>query len=212
MVIAEGWAGHVSTTGVTVLDEVSQRASSISWLGVYSPITPGDGLHFGYDTEVTPHLKTDFGLYYRYRDGSSRTIDWTHDQHFQSGWVKALVPSHFMVRTSAQRLERLAVHRQPDGSLKAVNALKAPVVRVWVADATGQIHIGENIPAGKEAALQPSALRAEGKAAALRQGFAGYWLKLNQSLPVHPEEILRPGTYLAVLDGGAVPGTGIARG
>src|SRR5262249_39488192 len=197
MLISEGWTGHVRAEGVTVLDEVSQRASSVSWLGVYSPITPGEGLHFGYDTEVTPQLKADF----RRGDGSARTIDWTSGQHLQSGWVRALVPAHFTVRSSEQRLERLAVRREPDGTLKAVNALKAPLVKLWLADAAGKIHTAENVPAGKEAALKASDLRAGGKEEALRQAFAGDWVALGKRLSGRPEEVLRPGTYLAVLDG-----------
>jgi hypothetical protein len=199
MMLSEGLTGQVRAQGVTVLDEVSQRAASVSWLGVYSPITPGDGLHFGYDTEVTPQLRDDPRRHYR--EGSGRTIDWTGGQHFQSGWVKALVPAHFTVRSSEQRLERLAVRRESDGSLKAVNALKAPVVKLWLADAGGKIHTAENVPAGKEAALKRSDLRAEGKEEALREAFAGDWLTLSNSLPARPEEVLRPGTYLAVLDG-----------
>jgi hypothetical protein len=201
MLISEGWTGHVRAEGVTVLDEVSQRASSVSWLGVYSPVTPGDGLHFGYDSEVTPQLKMDFRYGYRRGEGSGRTIDWTSGQHFQSGWVKALVPAHFTVRGSEQRLERLAVRREPDGSLKAVNALKAPLVKLWLADAAGTIHTAENVPAGKEAALKASDLRARGKEEALRDAFAGDWVALGKRLSAHPEEVLRPGTYLAVLDG-----------
>ena len=201
MVISEGWSGHVRVTGVTVLDETSQRASSVGWLGVYSPITPGGGLHFGYDTEVTPQLREDFRGYGYRREGAARTIDWTNDQHFASGWVKALMPAHFAVRTSDQRLERLAVTRGADGTLKAVNALKAPVARLWLADAKGQIHTAENIPAGKEAVLKASGQKAEGKAESLREAFSGDWLTLSKTLTVRPELFLRPGTYLAELDG-----------
>ncbi len=201
MLLSEGWEGHVRAEGVTVLDEASQRAASVSWLGVYSPVTPGDGLRFGYDTEVTPQLKQDFRRGYRYREGSARTIDWTNGQHFNAGWVKPLVPVHFMVRRSEQRLERLAVRQEADGTLKAVNALKAPVVKLWLADSAGTIHTAENIPAGKEAALTASALRAEAKREAVREGFAGDWLTLSQTLAARPEEFLRPGTYVALLDG-----------
>ena len=91
--------------------------------------------------------------------------------------------------------------READGTIKAVNALKAPVVKLWLADAAGTIHTAENIAAGQETALKPSDLRAAGKEDALRRAFAGDWLTLGQSLQGRPEEVLRPGTYLAVLDG-----------
>jgi hypothetical protein len=201
MVISEGWSGHVRVTGVTVLDEASQRASSVSWLGVYSPITPGDGLHFGYDTEVTPQLKEDFGRGHIRRDGSGRTINWTNDQHLASGWVKALMPAHFAVRSNEQRLERLVVTRGDGGTLKAVNALKAPVAQLWLADARGQIYTAEDIAPGKEVVLRPAGQKAEGKAEGLREAFSGDWLTLSKTLTARPEQFLRPGTYLAVLEG-----------
>ncbi len=209
MMVSEGLGGQVRAEGVTVLDEGGQRAVSVASLGVYSAITPADGLHFGYDTEVTPQLRTDPRTMYRHREGQGRTIDWTHDQHLDTGWVRALVPAHFLTRTSEQRLERLVVRREGDGSLRAVNGLKAPVVNLWLADAAGKVHTAENVPPGKEVTLKASGLRAEGKADALRAAFAGDWLTLSKGLQARPEGVLRPGTYLAVLDGAPFLETGL---
>jgi hypothetical protein len=198
MLLSEGWTGTVRAEGVTVLDEGSQRAVSVGMVGVYSPITPGDGLHFGYDTEVTPQLREDFRYY---RGGSGRTIDWTHGQHFASGWVKPLVPAHFAVRSNEKRLERLTVSREADGSLAALNALKARVVKLWLADRAGKIHTAESIAPGQKAVLKASGLQAEGPPGALREAFAGDWLGIERRLTARPEAVLRPGTYLAELDG-----------
>ena len=59
MMLTEGWHGHVRADSVTVLDEARQRGATVGWLGFYSPTTPGGGLQFSDDTELTPHLVTD---------------------------------------------------------------------------------------------------------------------------------------------------------
>ena len=81
--------------------------------GVFA-LTPGDGLHFSFDTEVIP-MRMNEG---RNAGVRSCTIDWSRDQHFAAGWVEARVPAHFKVRKSETRLERIAIHREADQSLE----------------------------------------------------------------------------------------------
>src|SRR5439155_282988 len=56
MVLAEGWQGHARIESVTILDqtEPEPRANTLGRCGLYSPITPGDGLRFSLATEITP--------------------------------------------------------------------------------------------------------------------------------------------------------------
>ena len=42
--------------GLTVLDEAAGRASTVGWIGFYTPLAPRDGLHFSPDTELTPQV------------------------------------------------------------------------------------------------------------------------------------------------------------
>ena len=146
---AEGWNRHARTEGLTILDEWGHRATTIGWTAFYSALTPNDGLHFGYETELTPlaHSRT---------TNVARTVDWTHDQHLASGWLTARVPAHFMVRKSETRRERITVRRGTDAGLKIVNGLGADISQFWLADKDGAIYSGINISAGVEAALIPS--------------------------------------------------------
>jgi hypothetical protein len=153
MLLVEGWQGHLRTEGITILDENAQRATSLSLTGFYAPLTPGDGLHFSVDSEVI-WQKGETMRYYSRGGGSSCTVDWSQDQHFASGWVSARVPSHFKLRKSEVRRERLTVRRRPDGSLAAVNGLGAPVLQLWLADDKGQVHTAEEVPAGAEVTLR----------------------------------------------------------
>lgn len=144
---AEGWQRHVRTEGLTILDERAHRATTIGWTAFYSALTPGDGLHFGYETELTPQISKGMS--------TVRTVDWTHDQHLASGWVTARVPSHFMVRKSEMRRERVTVRRETGTRLRVVNGLGVDIGLFWLADREGTIHSAENISAGAEAELVP---------------------------------------------------------
>ena len=144
----EGWNRHVRTEGLTILDERVHRATTIGWTAFYSALTPSEGLHFGYETEVTP-------LVHSMTTNVGRTVDWTHDQHLASGWVTARVPAHFMVRKGETRRERVTVRRETDTHLSIVNGLGADISQFWLADKDGAIYSATNIPAGTEAVLTP---------------------------------------------------------
>jgi hypothetical protein len=201
MIVSEGWHGHARAEGLTVLDETSRRAATLGWTGFYSPLTPGDGLHFGADTELTPQLATHG--YYRRSGGSARTLDWTHDQHLATGWVTARVPAHFMLRKSEARRERVTVHRGRDGSLRLVNGLGADIDRLWLASKRGTIYTAAHVPAGGKAVLvrRPELGTAAGEVDTLRTFFRGDWTTLDQTLTTAPRDHLRPGCYVAALDG-----------
>ena len=70
-----------------------------------------------------------------------------------SGWVNARVPAYFQFRKNEDRRERLTVEKKADGSLKIVNALGADIRRLYVADASGHVFEGRDIPAGAERTL-----------------------------------------------------------
>ena len=144
---AEGWKRHARMEGLTILDERVHRAITIGWTAFYSGLTPSDGLHFGYETELTPTPQS-------MTTNAARTVDWTHDQHLAKGWITARVPAHFMLRKNETRRERITVRRGTD--LRIVNGLGAGISQFWLAEEDGTIYSATNIPAGIEAVLTPS--------------------------------------------------------
>ncbi|MDX2040340.1 MAG: hypothetical protein SF097_03780 [Acidobacteriota bacterium] len=193
----EGWNATARTDALTILDETAHRATTIGWTGFYSPIAPSEGLHFGYDTELAPQLPR----YWDYRSrASERTIDWTNDQHLDSGWVAARIPAFFKLRKNEARRERLNI-RQSGDEATLVNGLGAEITQVWWADATGKIHSAQNIAPGAQAKLQATELKALAATSRLREIYSGDWLKEFQSLTNKPQEALMPNCYLAVLNG-----------
>jgi hypothetical protein len=193
----EGWSATTRTEGLTLLDETAHRATTIGWAAVYSPITPSDGLHFSYDTELDPQLQ--FWWAGR-RRSIGNTVDWTNDQHLASGWVMARVPAFFKLRKSETRRERLSVRQDANGAT-LVNGLGAPIHQVWWADGSGMIYTAANVPAGAQAEIKPTGAQAAGQPSALRRTVSQDWLAQFKALAEQPQAVLMPNCYLAVLDG-----------
>ena len=144
--LAEGWKQVVRTEGLTILDERAHRATTIGWTAFYSALTLGTGLHFGYETELTPQISAG-------NTNKVLTLDWTHDQHLGNGWIVARVPTHFMLRKSETRRERVTIRRDAAARVRMVNGLGADISQFWLAEADGTIYSATDIPAGVEAEL-----------------------------------------------------------
>jgi hypothetical protein len=193
----EGWSATTRTESLTLLDETAHRATTIGWAAFYSPITPSDGLHFSYDTELDTQMQYLWG---GGRGGRGNTVDWTNDQHLASGWVLARVPAFFKLRKSETRRERLSIRQEANGTTTLVNGLGAPITDVWWADGSGKIHSAANVPAGAQAALKPTGAQAAGQASTLRDAFGQDWLAQFKTFTEQPQTVLMPNSYLAVLD------------
>jgi hypothetical protein len=195
MLISEGWEGRLRTETLTLLDETTHRATTLGWTGVYSPLTPSEGLHFSYDTEVIPQR------YFEGVRGQARscTLDWSHDQHFASGWVEARVPSLFKIRKSEMCRERVTLE-EADGSWSLSNFLRVDIRRFWFADDKGQMHTAENIAAGARARLKLDEREIQATKATVASLFSGNWITGMKQLAANPERYLRPGQYLAEVD------------
>jgi hypothetical protein len=149
MAAAEGWNGHLRTAGLTLLEESSHRATTLGWTGFYSPLTPGDGLRFSPDMELTLQAAPQD----MHGGSTDCTIDWSREQHLARGWVTARVPSIFMVRKAEVRRERVVLHRGKDGKLSMVNGLGADIRRFWYRDEQGGLFTATDVPAGGLAVL-----------------------------------------------------------
>ena len=195
-VLSEGWGGRARYWSFTILDERSHRASTIGLSAFYAPLTPGDGLRYGVETEITSQAER---LNYTGRSGPARNADWTEDQHLETGWVTARTPAHFMVRRTETRRERLTLTRNADGSVTVVNGLGVPIRSLTLGDEGGAVYRGSSLAAGASAILRMTNERlAPNKASGLRSVFAGDWTSLLQQGGATAE--LRPGTYIAELD------------
>ncbi len=195
--LREGITPDVRIEGVTLLDQANRRASTIGTAAFYCPLTPGGGLFFSSDTEVTPLVER-----WEYGRGTDREMDWTQGQHLTRGWVSARVPAHFGLRKSETRRERI----QLEGSgaqTSIVNGLGSPIRSLWLADWSGQIYTASKVPAGQKAKL--TVLSGMSRAATERIGVGALsdtfgFAQSRELAATNAVACLRPGTYVAELE------------
>jgi hypothetical protein len=218
MVLAEGWSRHQRTQVITVKDENTGRATTIGWTAFYSPVTPAEGLRFGYETEVA--LKGEnyddsdpYSRHYGHRrrsSGRSCYLDLTQDQHLEKGWMTARVPTHFQVRKSEKRLEGVTV-RKKDHTYVIVNGLPSTIRKLSFADAEGVIHTALSIPPGQERTLDRTEDKVRFVGKSLRDLYKGDWLMAYTDLSGAAATNLRPLTYLAEVEDTPFLEDGLAR-
>jgi hypothetical protein len=197
-IFSEGIQGYERVEGFTLLDETTHRATTLGLVGFYSPLTPADGLHFSFATELTPALP----YYSRYRASSSRrSLDWTNDQHLSSGWLSARTPHHFRLRKTEARRERLPITRESDGSIRVTNGLGTGIKIIWFADERGRLHSTAPLAAGASAKLTPTENQIDlTDTWSLRYRFHLDWQEVINNAEYKPQELLQANHYLAVLD------------
>jgi len=197
--LSEGFDSDIRTSGFTILDETSHEAVTLGITAFYCRLTPGAGLHFSNQTELTPMVSR-----HDYRAGIPCTVDWTTDQHLKSGWITARVPAHFMVRKSEKRRERLELSFTKQGNPMVVNGLGAHIKKLWLADQDGRIYSDNNIPAGSRSAPRPTRMKAapETDTDPFREIYTSFSWKQNPApLKNWAAKHLRPNTYIVLLEG-----------
>ena len=194
--ISEGFTPSVRLEGITLLDQNTHRATSLGRTAFYAPLTPGDGLRFSYDTEVTPFINKTA------TSGAGRDLDFSQTQNLRSGWITARVPTHFLLRKSETRRERLDVEFAADGTPTVVNGLGAEIVSLWLAGPDRRLWRGENLGAGQKSRLTTgnTSTSPEASAEPLVTFYNNPdWKNHSEVAAANPLRFVRPGTYLAQL-------------
>lgn len=196
-VIAEGGDVHARTEVVTVLDQIDRRASTIGWIAFYSPFTPRGGAMFDTNTELNLLVERNHWN----GEGRASDLDWTQGQHLAGGWIAARIPSHFQIRKSEMRRERLAISRDDDGNIHVVNGLGAAIDHLSVADEHGIVHEVKNVQPGARATLRSTNEKVVAHADVLStEIYRRDWPRLLEVSRRPPSYLLRPNTYFAQLD------------
>ncbi len=195
--VSEGITPSLRTEAVTVLDQAAHRATTLARQAFYTPLTPGDGLRYSHDTEVTPLVDVN-----RYNGGNSREMELSQSQHLTRGWVTARVPAHFALRKSETRRERITMQKLPDGRVTVVNGLGADIEALWLRDDKGQLFKGESLKAGQNVVLTLNTgyFPITSPVNNLSALYQIAWVSTHDTLVSAPGNYLRPGSYLAVIN------------
>lgn len=199
-IFAEGFTARQRSSIVTLLDQRTMTATSLGWLGYYAPLTPGDGLRFSRQTEITPQVGQYQG--WNQHNGWSRTVNWGDDQHLTGGWIKARVPAHFKVRKSQNLVrERLTFSIQPDGQIKVVNGLGVDLLWLTYVDDQQMLHTANALAAGESKLLSKMGKWSPSHTMRLRDVYVNDWVGSISTVAMRRDTVLGPGRYVAVIDG-----------
>ncbi len=195
VLVGEGLVRFRRTEGLTVLDERARRATTLGWTAYYATLTPGGGLQFDPETEVSPVLSWSYGQ----GGDAARAVEWRDGQRLRPGWVRARLPSYFLLRKSELRRERLSLSPSAGGgALEAVNGLGVDLESLWVADGAGAVYSGGPLLAGEGGRLEPMGELAAAGPGVLRGLYRRDLIGLLPRIEQDPAGYLRPGTYVAV--------------
>ena len=196
-ITSEGIKPYVRIEGLTLLDQSSGLASTLGLSAFYCPLTPGEGLHFSYNTEVTPIVKSN------HDSRLSCTVEWTEDQHLESGWISARIPMHFMIRKSEKRRERIRIIKETNGKFSIINGLGRDISKLWICDANGNIYSASNVSAGEKVSpIKDNSSQAQNNnKMKFRNIFSDRnWINSFSNLSSNPTDFLLPNTYIAVTE------------
>lgn len=194
---AEGWNGYSRTQSLTLLFEDENMASTIGIAAFYCPLTPRDGLHFDYETECMPQIDRS-----SYSSAQGREIDWTNDQHFKTGWIASRIPTHFKLRKSQMRREKIVFTRSQSRQCQALNGFGVLVETLYYADADGKVYRAENLQPGEKTNMQEvdiSSLSVAASPKFARDIFEKDWHFAVNEILEEPIRYLRPNCYIAVV-------------
>lgn len=203
---SEGITPTTRTEALTILDQVSHRATTLARQAFYTPLTPGDGLRYSHDTEVTPLVQVN-----RYDGGNARELELSQSQHLVRGWITARVPAHFALRKSETRRERLQVQRLPDGRMTVLNGLGADLQTLWLRDDKGRLFKGEGLKAGLNMPLRAEQGEPFNPSKSMAALYQGSWVLAHDALTAGPASQLRPNSFLAVMAEAPFIETGLAK-
>jgi hypothetical protein len=202
---SEGITPTVRMEAITVLNHTSHRATTLGRLAYYCPLTPSGGLRFGYEAEIFPIVDRNWRS-----GGTSKSIDWTAGQHLESGWIQARMPSHFAVRKSETRRERVQFEKQADGRWAAINGIGSDIKKLDFKDPAGKTWQLQNLQAGGKAIMAKGGkVTKRGSDRLLREIFQkGLWTRDGKSSVAQTG--LAAGTYLADLESSPFMEVGLA--
>ena len=147
---SEGITPRLRIDGITILDQTAQEATTIGGVGLYAPVAPGS-LNFSGNTEATPLFEPQVD-----DPGSDRRVLWTAGggQMLEGGWVGSRVPTHFAIRKTEHREERIEVKWNSANEPEISNYLGQNIRELYLCGDDGVLYFGDEITAGSKAILK----------------------------------------------------------
>ncbi|MGE3315750.1 MAG: hypothetical protein AB7O26_11610 [Planctomycetaceae bacterium] len=145
--ISHGFGVKSRLRSLTLLDQPARTSVTLARLALYAGLAPSGGLKFSADTAVYPVWPNDMEF-------ESGTVDWTDTQNLESGWLRSRVHTQFLTTSHQAARGRLDVQTPAAEKLEVANGHEMELESLLVADAKGELYVGNAIPAGAAATLK----------------------------------------------------------
>ncbi len=178
--LSYGFSVASRARSVTLLDQRTNTAVSLSRISLFAGMAPSDGLKFSPNTAVYPvwpatHL----------REGSkfesARTV-WGEQQHLADGWLRSRTRTQFATVQHRTERGRLEVGAASDSRLSVSNGLEWDIEALVLVDGDGNIFEGDTLGAGNSGTLTKVAPHNLGKLGGVVNLLRQYPLELPEDL------------------------------
>lgn len=146
--LSQGFEVKSRTRSVTILDQRTNEAVSISRVAMFSGFPPSEGLQFSPNTAVYPIWPID-------KHFEVGQVDWTNGQQLKSGWLPSRTRTQFLAITHRRERGRLEISRKSQSQLEVINGFEVDIKGLLVADDNGKLYFTEKLAAGDTASLSP---------------------------------------------------------
>ncbi|MDA1013862.1 MAG: hypothetical protein O3A00_05335 [Planctomycetota bacterium] len=144
--IAHGLGVRSRIRSMTLLDQRTHQAVSMSRVSLYAGMSPSEGLKFSRDSAVFPIYNDD-------QEHEGGTLDWTDRQAMRSGWLPSRTMTQFQVTTPREIRGRLNIGAPANDSLEVANGLEWNIKSIVICGDDGQLYAGENLAADGSSTL-----------------------------------------------------------
>jgi hypothetical protein len=143
--LAYGFSVSSRTRSLTVLDQRINRSVSLSRLSLFAGMAPSEGLKFSPETAVYPMWAP---LQFGQSQFESGRVIWGEQQELADGWLRSRTRTQFTTVQHRTERGRLEVESKSENALVLANGLEWDIAGILWADETGQLYVGDALPAG----------------------------------------------------------------
>lgn len=147
--ISHGFDVKTRVRSLTVLDQRSQRAVSVSRVAMFAGFPPSEGLQFSPQTAVFPIWPPE-------KQFDSGVVDWTDGQQLRSGFLQSRTRTQFLAVTHRRERGRLEISAPRDGRLEVSSGFAWTLDALLVVDDEGRPWFARSLEPGGSATLHPA--------------------------------------------------------
>jgi|GEM_PF-470429 len=147
--VSHGFSVKSRSRSLTILDQQSQDAVTVSRVAMFAGLPPSGGLRFSPETAVFPIWPLE-------KEFENGRVDWSEGQTLASGWLRSRTRTQFLTVNHHRERGRLEIAGPSDGKLKVANGFEWAIEGLLVADRKGNTYFAAGLQPGESAELSPA--------------------------------------------------------